>query len=91
MNRQPIGLVGYGEVGKIFSAGLRGKPGVIAVSAWDLKFADPAAKAAELAHAENAGIMTPMLLGGARAAELAPVLTDWGMDACAGFVTLPAD
>ena len=162
MNLQLIGLIGYGEVGKSFSAGLIGKPGVNAVSAWDLKFADPATNAAELAHAENAGvaaqpsaralceasdlvisavtasntlavageaaqfirpgaifldlnsaspgtkrqcaalvdaagahyveagvmtsvppygIRTPMLLGGARAAELAPVLAGWGMDA----------
>ena len=56
MSLQHIGLIGYGEVGKIFSAGLKGKPGVTAVSAWDLKFADPAMKAAELAHAENAGV-----------------------------------
>ena len=162
MNFQHIGLVGYGEVGKIFSAGLKGAPGVLGVSAWDLKFADPAAKAAELIHSENAGvtarpsaralyeasdlvisavtasntlavageaaqsirtgaifldfnsaspgtkrqcaalidaagahyveagvmtsvppygIKTPMLLGGARAAELALVLAGWGMDA----------
>ena len=162
MNLQRIGLVGYGEVGKIFSAGLKGKPGVVAVSAWDLKFTNPSRKAAELAHAKNAGvtarpstralcessdlvisavtasntlavvreaaqfirpgaifldlnsaspgtkgqcatlidaagahyveagvmtsvppygIKTPMLLGGARAAELAPVLVGWGMDA----------
>ena len=164
MNLQRIGLIGYGEVGKIFSAGLKGKPGVSAVSAWDLKFADPAMQAAELAHAEHAGvaaqpsagalceasdlvisavtasrtlavageaaqsirpgaifldfnsaspgtkrqcaalidaagahyveagvmtsvppygIKTPMLLGGAKAAELAPLLTGWGMDATA--------
>ena len=162
MNLQHIGLIGYGEAGKIFSAGLKGKSGVSAVSAWDVKFADPATKAAELAHAENAGVMaessaralceasdlvisavtasntlavageaaqsirpgsifldlnsaspgtkrqcaalidaagahyveagvmtsvppygikTPMLLGGARAVELALVLTGWGMDA----------
>ena len=35
-----IGLIGYGEVGKIFSAGLKGQPGVRGISAWDLKFAD---------------------------------------------------
>ena len=162
MNIQHIGLIGYGEVGKIFSDGLKDKSGGTAVSAWDLKFADPATKAAELAHAQNAGvtaqpsaralceasdlvisavtasntlavageaakfirpgavfldfnsaspgtkrqcaalidavgahyveagvmtsvppygIKTPMLLGGARAGELAPVLAGWGMDA----------
>jgi len=157
-----IGLIGYGEVGKIFSAGVAGQGGVTAVSAWDIKFAQPSTQATELAHAAQAGIaaqasmqalcaaselilsavtasntlavareaapfigpgtvfldlnsaspgtkqqcaalidaagghyveagvMTsvppygikvPMLLGGARAAELAPVLTAWGMDA----------
>ena len=157
-----IGLIGYGEVGKIFSAGLKEKSGVTDVSAWDLKFADPAVNTAQLAHAQAAGvtaqpsaralcesrdlvisavtasntltvareaakslrpgaifldlnsaspgtkrqcaelidaagahyveagvmtsvppygIKTPMLLGGARAAELAPLLASWGMDA----------
>jgi 3-hydroxyisobutyrate dehydrogenase-like beta-hydroxyacid dehydrogenase len=162
MKFERIGLVGYGEVGKIFSTGVAGQVGVTGVSAWDIKFAQPATQATELAHASQAGIaaqesmqalcaaselilsavtasntlavaqeaalfirpgtvfldlnsaspgtkqqcaalidaagghyveagvMTsvppygikvPMLLGGARAAELAPVLTAWGMDA----------
>src|SRR6478609_1728562 len=34
---QAIGLVGYGEVGRIFAAGLR--PQVEQLAAWDLKFA----------------------------------------------------
>ena len=51
-----IGLVGYGEVGKIFSAGLRGKPGVESVHAWDLSFGDPGRREAELAHAASAGV-----------------------------------
>ncbi len=157
-----IGLVGYGEVGKIFSAGLKGQPGVTRASAWDLKFAQPATREAELAHASKAGVASqdsmqalceasdlvisavtasntlavaqeaarhlrpgavfldlnsaspgtkqqaaalvdargahyveagvmtsvppygirvPMLLGGAKAAELAQLLTAWGMDA----------
>ena len=46
MNLQNIGLVGYGEVGKIFGAGLKSQPGVATVGAWDLKFADPATQAA---------------------------------------------
>lgn len=156
-----IGLVGYGEVGKIFSSGLQEASGR-AVYAWDLKFADPALREAELQHAAahriapcagaadlagkvaliisavtasntlavaqelarcirpgtlfldlnsaspgtkaqcaalidtagghyvEAGVMTsvppygikvPMLLGGAKAAELAAVLGTWGMDA----------
>lgn len=53
MNPRRIGLVGYGEVGKIFCAGL--KPSVEAVGAWDLKFADPAS-AAERGHAVQAGV-----------------------------------
>ncbi len=36
-----IGLIGYGEVGQIFAAGLKAKSGVEAVSAWDLKFLEP--------------------------------------------------
>ncbi|MDP2257714.1 MAG: DUF1932 domain-containing protein [Polaromonas sp.] len=154
MNIECIGLIGYGEVGKIFSAGLKGKPGVAAVAAWDLTLASPATQAAGVvaqpsaralceasdlvisavtasntlavaqeaaqyirpgalfldlnsaspgtkqqcaalieaagAHYVEAGVMTsvppygirvPMLLGGAKAAELALLLTGWGMDA----------
>ena len=54
MNPQRIGLVGYGEVGKIFSAGL--KPRVQTVGAWDLKFAGDATREAERAHAAANGI-----------------------------------
>ena len=53
---QHIGLIGYGEVGKIFSAGLKDRPGVAAMSVWDLKLANPATQAAELAHAATAGV-----------------------------------
>jgi 3-hydroxyisobutyrate dehydrogenase-like beta-hydroxyacid dehydrogenase len=152
-----IGLIGYGEVGKIFAAGLRTRAAT--VSAWDLKLphdtamrahaatqgvtacagmadlcaasdlvisavtasstlavageaaphlrpgtvfldlnsASPATKqeAAALVDARGAayveagvmtsvppyGIRVPMLLGGARAAELAALLQSWGMDA----------
>lgn len=55
MQVQRIGLVGYGEVGKIFGAGL--KPRVQQVAAWDLKFAEPATREAELAHARGQGIV----------------------------------
>lgn len=48
-----IGLVGYGEVGKIFGAGLQRQA---AVAAWDLKFARTATREAEAAHARAAGI-----------------------------------
>jgi 3-hydroxyisobutyrate dehydrogenase-like beta-hydroxyacid dehydrogenase len=56
MNIQHIGLIGYGEVGKIFGAGLKAQSGVVAVSAWDLKFADAASQGAAKAHAAQAGI-----------------------------------
>ena len=156
-----IGLIGYGEVGKIFAAALVGQAGVASVGAWDLNFARPDTAAAERDHAARAGVQAydsagslcaasdlvisavtasntlavaeaaaphmapgallldlnsaspgtkqqcaaliggagahyveagvmtsvppygirvPMLLGGARAAELAPVLAGWGMD-----------
>jgi 3-hydroxyisobutyrate dehydrogenase-like beta-hydroxyacid dehydrogenase len=52
-----IGVIGYGEVGKIFSAGLRSAAGVEQASAWDLKLAPGAATfEAERAHAQAAGI-----------------------------------
>ena len=51
-----IGLIGYGEVGKIFCAGLKTKPGIESVSAWDLKFADASLQKKELANALDAGV-----------------------------------
>jgi len=51
-----VGLIGHGEVGKIFAAGLKGQIGVIGVSAWDLKFAEPSVRDAELALASRAGV-----------------------------------
>ena len=156
---EQLGLVGYGEVGRIFAAGLRAQVQGLGLS--DLKLQDPAQAQPLLAHAQGiqakpsalpalcaqaeliisavtasntlavaeqtaahmkpgtffldlnsaspgvkqqaaqrieaagghyveAGVMTsvppygirvPMLLGGAKAAELAPVLQAWGMDA----------
>jgi len=55
LNLQRIGLVGYGEVGKIFSAGL--KPHAESVAAWDLKFVHADAREAQRLHAHEAGIM----------------------------------
>mgnify|MGYP002776164051 CR=1 FL=1 len=57
MKFERIGLIGYGEVGKIFSAGLVGQPGVVAMSVWDVKLARPATQAAEQAHAARAGVV----------------------------------
>jgi 3-hydroxyisobutyrate dehydrogenase-like beta-hydroxyacid dehydrogenase len=55
MNNQ-VGVIGYGEVGKIFATGLKPKPGVESVSAWDLKFADAALRGKELDHAQSARV-----------------------------------
>jgi 3-hydroxyisobutyrate dehydrogenase-like beta-hydroxyacid dehydrogenase len=54
MDIRRIGLVGYGEVGKIFASGL--KPFVTEVAAWDLKFADAATAALETGHALQQGV-----------------------------------
>jgi 3-hydroxyisobutyrate dehydrogenase-like beta-hydroxyacid dehydrogenase len=51
-----VGLIGYGEVGKIFAAGLKGRSGVAGVSVWDLKFADASTRETELAFAAQAGV-----------------------------------
>ena len=51
-----IGVIGYGEVGKVFAKGLQGKAGVTAVAAWDLKFADSTLREGERAHAQGAGV-----------------------------------
>ena len=50
-----IGLIGYGEVGRVFTAGLQ--PQAAWTGAWDLKFADPALRDEPLAHANAAGVM----------------------------------
>ncbi len=50
-----IGLVGYGEVGKIPTAALVGRE-VAWVGAWDVLFADPASAAPLKAHAAKAGV-----------------------------------
>ena len=54
MQLQRIGLVGYGEVGRIFCAGLQ--PKVAQVAAWDLKFADAASAPAQQEHARAHGV-----------------------------------
>ncbi len=51
-----IGMIGYGEVGKIFCAGLKTKPGIESVSAWDLKLVDASNSASQTAHAHSAGV-----------------------------------
>ncbi len=56
MQFSSIGLIGFGEVGKTFSAGLKAPSGVARMSAWDLKFVHPDLKYVELAHAEQAGV-----------------------------------
>ena len=56
MNLSKIGIVGYGEVGKIFAKGLKAKSGVTSMAAWDVKFAQAASSSAEQAHAREAGV-----------------------------------
>ena len=56
MTNNHIGMIGYGEVGKIFCAGLKPKIGIESVSAWDVKFADAAAQDAAQSHACAAGV-----------------------------------
>ena len=55
MSELRIGLIGYGEVGRVFTAGLQ--PQAAWTGAWDLKFADPAQREEPLAHAAAAGVM----------------------------------
>ncbi len=50
-----VGLVGYGEVGRIFASGLL-QAGVAEVLAWDLLLADAQRREAPLAHAAQAGV-----------------------------------
>lgn len=54
MNIERIGLVGYGEVGKIFASGLKER--VAAMASWDLKFEQAGAADREHAHASAAGV-----------------------------------
>lgn len=49
-----LGMVGYGEVGRIFAAGL--KDHIAVVSSWDSKFVQSDTRAACLAHAQSAGV-----------------------------------
>jgi hypothetical protein len=52
-----IGMIGgYGEVGKIFSSGLKHQPGVGSVVAWDCQFAQPDTGPALITGAHCAGI-----------------------------------
>lgn len=49
-----LGVIGYGEVGRIFAGGLG--PKLAWTGAWDLKFADPASREEALAQAASQGI-----------------------------------
>ena len=55
MKLEHLGLVGYGEVGKTFSAGLKER--LQSCAAWDITFAAPASRDAERAHAAKAGVV----------------------------------
>jgi len=51
-----IGMIGYGEVGKIFTEGLKNKLGVASMITWDLKFAAPGTSPDLSAAAHRMGI-----------------------------------
>ncbi len=55
-NPPRIGIIGYGEVGKIFSRGLKDKSAAGVLGVWDLAFFDLSAREAALAHATQHGI-----------------------------------
>ena len=48
-----LGMIGYGEVGKIIATGLQSH--MQSVHVWDLKFIDNSLKSVELAHTKQAG------------------------------------
>ena len=71
MNIERIGLIGYGEVGRIFSSGLKDKSGVTAMSVWDLKLGHAATQVAEHFHAAAAGVVAqPSMQALCEASEL---------------------
>lgn len=49
-----LGMIGYGEVGKIISAGIKSQ--MHSMRVWDLKFSSADTPSAELAHAAAAGV-----------------------------------
>ena len=55
MQFEHIGMVGYGEVGKVFSAGLQ--PRAARVSTWDVKLTDTAQAAVLRTHAAGVGVL----------------------------------
>lgn len=56
MEIQRVALIGFGEVGRIFAAGLRER-GLTDIAAWDVKFNDPARRDGPLAHAHSLGLV----------------------------------
>jgi 3-hydroxyisobutyrate dehydrogenase-like beta-hydroxyacid dehydrogenase len=56
MDVSKIGIIGYGEVGKIFASELKVKSGVLSMAAWDVKFTQEANGGVKLAHAAQADV-----------------------------------
>ena len=56
MEISKLGVIGYGEVGKIFAAGFKAKPCIGSVATWDVKFKQEACGSAEIAHAARASV-----------------------------------
>jgi 3-hydroxyisobutyrate dehydrogenase-like beta-hydroxyacid dehydrogenase len=78
MNLQRLGLVGFGEVGRIFASGLQ--PHVVAVSAWDTKFPTDRDGACTAAIAATVGV--------AESIESLCVQSDWVISAVTASNTL---
>jgi 3-hydroxyisobutyrate dehydrogenase-like beta-hydroxyacid dehydrogenase len=78
MNLQRLGLVGFGEVGRIFASGLQ--PHVVAVSAWDTKFPADTDGACTAAVAARVGV--------AESIESLCAQSDWVISAVTASNTL---
>jgi 3-hydroxyisobutyrate dehydrogenase-like beta-hydroxyacid dehydrogenase len=78
MNLQRLGLVGFGEVGRIFASGLQ--PHVVAVSAWDTKFPADTDCACTAAVAATVGV--------AESIESLCAQSDWVISAVTASNTL---
>ena len=63
MKKIKIAIIGYGEVGKIFSKGLLDQSNVGQISSWDLKFIDPILCKFELEHVKQAGVKAALSMG----------------------------
>ncbi|MDB5848955.1 MAG: dehydrogenase [Rhodoferax sp.] len=68
--RTTLGIIGFGEVGGIFGRGLKEKPGVQAVHAWDLKFTGATAEQARAAASKDGITAAPDMAALCASADL---------------------